>query len=55
MGKQEASVPERVRQDEERAAANQARQVRLGHISAPEEKPEKKSPAKKETAKTVEE
>jgi hypothetical protein len=52
MGEQEVSVPERVRQDEERAAENKARQIRLGHIPAPEEKSEKKAPVKKETPKT---
>jgi hypothetical protein len=53
MGEYETSLQERERHDAEIAAENKARQVRLGHIPAPEEKSEKKTPEeKKEPSKT---
>jgi len=53
MGEQEVSVPERVRQDAERAAENKARQVRLGHV--PSDSEEEKKPKTKAANKTKDE
>ncbi|HEY1249146.1 MAG TPA: hypothetical protein VGE97_09175 [Nitrososphaera sp.] len=50
MSEQETKVPERVRQDQERAAANKARQVRLGHVSAESKEDETKDASAKRSS-----
>lgn len=48
----ESSLEERERKDAELAADRKARQVRLGHVPAPEEQEEEKKPKPKPKARS---